>query len=434
MTKERTVYSSCPGIPRCPDRQHLLSAGRLWVVAFFIFLASCQLAKAQSLLEFSYASYGLENDTINVLQNVAHLDEFYRKLHSLKTNGKGKVSIVHIGDSHIQGDYLTQPLRRNLQQEFGNAGRGLVVPGRVAGTNESYNIVSSSNVEWSSKRCLFPDQPLPIGIGGITISSGQPGAGFSLAMNDLWLDYAFNSLTLFFENDGTSYDFLVRDGTLRELGTVTTGQDDRNYATLLLGERVSAVNVMTTRSDPAQQKATIFGLSLENGDDGILYHSIGVNGARFRHYNAAVFFAEQTAALLPGLFVISLGTNEALAHPFRDETFLNDIDALADSLHAHNRDAAFIFVTPPSSYDGTGKPNPRVGIVRKLIIRYAVENGFAFWDKYMVMGGDDGAGPWRRLELLRPDGVHFTREAYEYQANLFYAAILKGYNEYVLQH
>lgn len=46
------------------------------------------------------------------------------------------VSIVHIGDSHIQADISTGTTRELLQYDFGNAGRGLVSPLKMSGTNE----------------------------------------------------------------------------------------------------------------------------------------------------------------------------------------------------------------------------------------------------------------------------------------------------------
>ena len=399
----------------------------------FVMIVVSGRVRAQAIADFSYSSYGLENDTFNVIQNLSHLDDFYESLDDLADSAKSRVSIIHIGDSHIQGDYLTQPMRRNFQQQFGNAGRGLIVPGKVAGTNESYNIVSSSDAAWLSKRCVFPDQPLAIGIGGITISSPQPDVALTIYMNDLWLDYSFNTATLFFQNDGKSYAFTFRDTTERDLAMIDPIQFDKNFGTVEFSENVSVLSLLVKRSTPQQDHATIFGLSLENNQPGVLYHSIGVNGAKYRHYSDAVFFAEQTAVLQPELIIISLGTNEALNYPFEDQHFGDHIDRLVNSLSRHNTDAQFILVTPPPAFRNRNRDNPGIENVRRRIISYAVENGLAFWDMYKVMGAEGGAARWRELGFLRDDGVHFTKEGYAYQANLFYAAILKGYNEYVLR-
>src|SRR5687767_9063481 len=151
--------------------------------SLLMLLCATQTIFAQATIDFSYRSFGLENEEDNVIQNAAHLDDFFEELLQLKVTSKGKINIIHIGDSHIQADYLTDVVRRDFQHDFGNAGRGLIVPLRVAGTNEPANFRTSSSYSWKAKRCVTPDHPLPIGIGGVTISTQQPDADFSIRVN-----------------------------------------------------------------------------------------------------------------------------------------------------------------------------------------------------------------------------------------------------------
>lgn len=385
----------------------------------------------------NYKTYNLAQEEENVIQNATHLEDFFENLFLQKTFNNRKINIVHIGDSHIQADYLTNIVRRNFQEQFGNAGRGLIVPGRVAGTNEPFNILTRSSRKWNAKRCVYPDQLLPIGIGGITINTNQPNSRLEIYMNDLWLDYSFNSITLFFKKDISSFSFSVKDTTNKTLAFINSFTNDPhvNYSSVLLPRTEGAFIIETIKETPEQNQATIFGLNLENGKNGILYHSVGVNGAKYIHYNAAMFFTEQTAALFPELFIISLGTNEAINFPYVDKNFFQQVDKMITSLKANNPFAKFILVTPPDSYRKKIKQNPGVQIIRNQIIQYAVENGLAFYDMYKSLGGENSAASWRASGLLRPDGVHFTKEGYEYQGNLFFNAIMKSYNQYVpLRH
>jgi len=57
-----------------------------------------------------------------VIQHHEELKSFFRKLSLLKTQNKGTVNIVHLGDSHIQAGYFSGIVRRGLRQYFGNAG------------------------------------------------------------------------------------------------------------------------------------------------------------------------------------------------------------------------------------------------------------------------------------------------------------------------
>ena len=172
-------------------------------------------------------------------------------------------------------------------------------------------------------------------------------------------------------------------------------------------------------------------MSFENGRPGVLYHAIGVNGARFEHYNKATMFAQQTALLKPDLVIISLGTNESVQYPNIERGFLEQIQALVNGIRTYNPDAAFLLVTPPDAFLKKVKVNPGIEVVRRKILEYAVENGIAFWDMYRVNGGVGSAMKWKESGLLRPDGLHFTRDGYALQGRLLFEAIMKSYNRYV---
>jgi lysophospholipase L1-like esterase len=218
-----------------------------------------------------------------------------------------------------------------------------------------------------------------------------------------------------------------------ELGRINNGFQDssRNHALISWENGINAVSIQPMKANPEQSRAILYGVVLENSSNGVLYHTIGVNGAKYKHYNEAARFAEQTAALQTDLFIISLGTNESIDYPYMDQSFSGQINELLTSLRAKNPMAAFILVTPQDVFRRRNKPNPGITKVRDEIIQYAVENGLAFYDLYRAMGGEHSAKTWRDNVLLAADGIHLTRDGYEYQGNLFYHALLKGYNSYV---
>lgn len=389
-------------------------------------------AYAQSSLTLPGTLLGIQEEE-NVLQNGAYLDPFFEKLRLLKNEGHRNINIIHIGDSHIQADYMTEVVRKNLQQYFGNAGRGLIVPARVAGTNEPGNFRSYSTYAWNSKRIVHTAKPLPIGIGGITLQTDNPEANFLVNMKDPLWDYKFNSVSFFYLHDKRSFSLSVRDSALNELGKVVNGEPKTNqdFYKLPLNSSMNYMFVQVLKENENQNHATLFGLNLENGNPGILYHAIGVNGAKYEHYNAANLFAKQTALLQPDLFIISLGTNESIDYPRISNTFFSQITLLIESLARNNPEAKFILVTPPDAFIKKTRVNPGIELIRTQILKYAVENGFAFWDMYKVNGGKSSASRWKANGMLRPDGVHFTKDGYAFQGNLLFEAIMKSYNQYV---
>jgi lysophospholipase L1-like esterase len=396
-------------------------------------ISTASYSVAQDSIDFVYATNGLEKNQDNVINNATHLDEFFDALYQLRLNNDRKINIVHIGDSHIQADYLTAVVRRNFQQYFGNAGRGLIIPAKVAGTNGPFNVVTNSSEKWNAGRIVESSNTLPIGIGAITVQTTSEHARLDLYMNDLWLDYSFNALTLFFQKDQSSFYFSVKDTLNEELAFIGAFTEESfvNYSRVVFPNAVSAISLETIKSTPDQRQAVVFGINLENDTNGIRYHAIGVNGARYAHYNKAPLFASQTAALTPDLFIVSLGTNEAIQYPYVEKDLITHIDNFITSLKRNNPKAKFMLVTPPAAFRKKNKPNPGIEITRQQIIAYAVENGLAFYDMYKAMGGDQAADTWKTCGMIRSDGVHFTKDGYEYQGTLFFKAMMKSYNQYV---
>ena len=370
----------------------------------------------------------------NRIHNVVSLSDFYEKLYRLRKGANLQVRIIHIGDSHIQADFLSGVLRQNFQHDFGNGGRGLIFPGRVARTNEPSNFFTSSSSLWEVKRIVFPEQPLPIGIGGITLRTVQANAALAIKILDApSLDYSFNKITLFFKKDLSSFNVVIKDSINEDVAFIGpyTFEPFANASTVLLPFRTHQVTFQMLSSTAAQKQATIFGINLENGKPGLVYHAIGVNGAKFKHYLAAELFVDQTVALAPDLLILSLGTNEALDYPYFDPQFANQMDGLIERLKAKNPNAKILLTTPPDSYRRKTRRNPGVEFIRKKITSYADLHNLACWDLYQVGGGTHSADHWKKNRLMRHDGIHFTVPGYALQGNLLYEALMKGYDEYV---
>src|ERR1035437_6079316 len=64
-------------------------------------------------------SYTFVKEKVNVISNSGHLSGLMEKLYDLKKNGKRTVNILHIGDSHLQADFITSVIRTTLQKAFG---------------------------------------------------------------------------------------------------------------------------------------------------------------------------------------------------------------------------------------------------------------------------------------------------------------------------
>lgn len=367
----------------------------------------------------------IENDSIG-------LEKFYQKLYQLETKSAKKVSIAHIGDSHIQADFFSGMLRQKLQTEFGNAGRGLIFPYKVARTNEPYSYQTSSNVTWETKRNIFLNNPLPIGIGGITIKTMDSSAAIKLNILDQSsLDYGFNKLSVFQDKGPGVYDFMVYEGE-DIIGFVNSNlmMGGEFMSTVYFDKPRKNITLKAYKRDSLQTYMQVYGILLENDQPGILYNSTGVNGAECRHCNASVYFFEQLSSLYPDLVIISMGTNEAFPRGFDRGKFQTEIDSLVKNIQKRNPDATILFTTPADSYRRKKYKNPDMQKARNTIVDYCGRNGFAYWDLYEVMGGLGSMTKWKIAGLAAPDKIHFSRGGYELQGKLLYSALLDGYRSF----
>lgn len=399
-------------------------------------LIACVLnVRAQDTVVYNPpASFSFIRNEANVIHNRESLDPLFARMIELKGTPQSKVTILHLGDSHIQADYFTGTTRTLLQQEFGNAGLGLTFPGRVARTNESPSIYSSSTGQWNSNRITNSQNTQPIGIAGTSLKTELAGNAIKIRTINATPDYSFNRITLFFQKDVSSYTIIARDSTGQSLAFAGYFTDEAypNASKLVLPYSINHVQLETVQTLPSQKQFTLFGISFENSNPGILYHIIGVNGAKSKHFIKSKELLKQTTALGPELIIISLGTNEAVDHPNMDAKFDSQLNTLITALKADNPNAFFLLTTPADFYKKRTRRNPGIQIIKNKIIEVANNNKLPYWDLHEVAGGNHSADLWKQEELMQPDGIHFSKKGYALQGSLLYEAIIKGYNEYVL--
>ncbi len=405
---------------------------------FFIFCFIVTSCIGQTLDSSAYTAFKFIKNEKNKIENDSSaLSFFYEKLYQLEHKENDRINIVHIGDSHLQADFFSGAVRQKLQLKFGNAGRGLIFPYRVAKSNEPTNYKSTSSDTWNSKRNVFYDNPLPIGISGFTVETYDSLAQLDIVVKDQpGLSYSFSKIALFHEKRLDNYDITVCDEMNCERGLFKSMDSSANrfVSELKLDKPMKEIIFRNKRSDTANQHSTrIYGLLLENDSAGILYNTIGVNGAEYRHYNMSKYFTAQLSYLNADLIILSLGTNEAFSGGFDKVVLNNNIDTLITNLRITNPNAAILLTTPGDSYRKSRKgrvKNPDVKIARLTIINYCTQHNLAYWDWYEIMGGYGSMNNWFLMKLAQKDKVHYNGRGYMIQGDLLYRALVEGYNQY----
>ena len=374
-------------------------------------------------------SYPFVSVVFNRIFNSNSLDSFYQKLHDLKKNGSGVVTIVHIGDSHIQADFLSAVVRNNLQQFFGNAGRGLVFPYQLAQSNAPPDISSSSNTIWQFNRIAHPEIQITPGISGFCIKTNALGASIYLSLKpNEYGDQSFNKLKFFLDSNISSSWILQPNNSGSPFVIKKEANDSSSFSEIVLDKNT---NGFTLSSLPSSNTKEFYGVSLENSNAGVLYHTIGVNGSRYDQYNIAPLFWQQLASLNADLFIVSLGTNDAQRTDFNNDAFQQQVNMFLQKLKQASPKAAVLITTAADSYYKIRYPNPILRSVNTSLFNYCNEKHIPIWDLYRITNGYGSAYRWVRSGLMNADRIHYTAEGYRLQGNLLFNALAKGYNNYV---
>jgi lysophospholipase L1-like esterase len=376
-------------------------------------------------------------DLNKINNDSSSLSFLYEKLYQLEKTKQGRVNIVHIGDSHIQADIFSGAVRQKMQLKFGNAGRGLIFPYRIAKSNEPSSYKTVTNVVWDSKRNVFHEKPLPIGVSGFTVETSDSVAEINLTVKDQpKLGYAFTKFTLFHERGPNNYEITVCDDLNCEIGLIRPIDKSPNpfVSELKFEKPMKQIYLRNKVSDSTLHNTTrIYGMLLENDSAGVLYNMIGVNGAEYRHYNMSKYFLQQFAYLNADLVVVSMGTNEAFYGGFDKELFYRNIDSLIANIKSVDPNVAVLLTTPGDSFKKSRKgriKNPDMKLAKEAVIKYALDHNLAYWDLYEVMGGYGSMAKWYTAKLSAKDRVHFNGKGYQIQGDLLYQAFLKGYEGY----
>jgi lysophospholipase L1-like esterase len=402
----------------------------LWLLGWPV-LAPAQGSRALDSLQ---ARYPFLNTGANRIENAQiGLQRFYEKLVQLPLQPAAlpgsRVSIVHLGDSHLQADELTDEVRQQLQRRHGNAGRGLVFPYRLARTNgSSAYFTRLLGGSWRTRRLTGrPDTARWAGLSGLSVATNDSGAGFALRISLLRRPTGqFNQLTLLRQPGPAAFDWQARTAGGRLLGTIP-GAAPGVAQPLPLDSLRSYVELRTTRAHASQTRALLYGLLLDNGQPGLIYHSMGVNGAAVRHYNQTPRYFEQLPALAPDLFIVSLGTNDAYSAGFDTAVFRRQLDTLVTRLRRRCPRADVLLTGPPDSYRARRYRNPDLARLRAVLRDYAQEHDLAYWDVSAVQGGYGSMRTWLSNGLAANDLVHFSSAGYRLQGHLLYLAIQDGF-------
>lgn len=354
----------------------------------------------------------------------------FQKLDTIILNGVGKISIVHIGGSHIQADVYSGRMRERLQTFYPgmNGGRGSVFPYRITKTNNPRSYSVHYTGKWVPCRSVERKKKCNLGLSGLSVTTFDPSASITIKLkSDSLVEYYFTKIRVFHENDSNAFQLGFPGLEIEKVER----NDFLGYSLFYLKNDYHQFKLKFLKGNTTQNKFVLYGISLENDDPGIVYHSIGVNGASFPSFLRCQLFEKQLAALKPDLVIISLGTNDAYTTKFDPGFYKSNYQSLINKIIRAAPESAILNTVANDSYLFRRYPNANTQLAENVIYEVAKKNNCGVWDFFKIMGGLNSSSLWHRENLMVNDMIHFNVQGYLLKGDLFFNAFIKAYDNHI---
>jgi lysophospholipase L1-like esterase len=391
------------------------------------------------LPEYKFIDY-----TSNVIQipgeDSSVIKAFYQKIDKLLKNEEGQINILHLGGSHVQADMFSHQVRNDLDMinfRF-QTPRGFIFPYSVAKTNNPANYKVRYTGRWESARNVQSKRKVSLGLAGIAIYTNDPEATVSVVLNpdEVSGRWNFDRLRLLgYAEDGSDKvkPVLHYDDILYE----PCYDPDNNTYFFELPEATDSFRIDILQEDTVPHTFILTGFIPEKDTPGIVYHSIGVNGASVSSYLNSEYFEEELRLIMPDLVIFGIGINDASGKGFTARSFIENYNLLIQKIKQVHPGCAFIFITNNDSFKRIRRRKYTVnlnGLVAKdAFFKIAEENQGGVWDLFSIMGGVKSMQTWQAKGLAKSDKIHFTKPGYELLGNLLYNALIDFYLQNTLE-
>jgi lysophospholipase L1-like esterase len=369
------------------------------------------------------------------------LDSFYASLSRTDAHQAGAVTrITHYGDSPITNDGITSTVRRLMQEQYGDAGHGFILLDRPWAWYGHQAITFNSGGGWDDNPMGPGSSTGEFGLGGVSFTANGPGkyARFAPASTgDTGKNFSRMEVYYLREPNGGQFSVSVNGENSQ---TVATGGDAPTSGFVEIKARQQGENTFEVKS--ASGTVRLFGAVLENDGPGVVYDSLGVNGAYAGLLVTAMnegHWVEQLQHRNPNLVVINYGTNESqYASPDQMQRYEKDLREVIRRVREALPNVSILVVSPMDR--GKRVPGgkivtlPAIPMIVEMQRRVALEEHCAFFNTFQAMGGEGTMAKWAagtgKNHLVGGDLTHPTADGAEIVGSLIYEAIKDGYTKY----
>lgn len=351
------------------------------------------------------------------------LNHFLQKLADLQAGKKRKIRIAYFGDSMIEGDLLTQTVRKLFQQAFGGSGVGFVpITSQVSKFRQT--VVHNYSGGWQ-------DENFKTGKNGRLYFSGH-----LFRSSGDWVQMTDQTIT---DSAAIIEKSLICGNTAGSVNITVNNSSFTVNAPLLLNRiPLAADRNRSIRLSVANESLPVYGISFES-PSGIFVDNFsfrGITGIEFARIDSV--FMRSIAANNPyDLIIFQYGVN-LLFRP-NDRNFnwyakamlpvvkkIRNCFENTDFLLVSTADRAF-------RYGGEYKSAVGIDSLIKIQATIAYETGSYFYNQFASMGGTNSIVAWAKMNpsLANRDYVHPNHRGAEVLGTYLYEAIMNEYKKYI---
>jgi LysM repeat protein len=365
------------------------------------------------------------NDNYNTIQ---FKDSKVLNTLNVNWNNNRRLSVLHLGDSHLQNENLPNKCRQLIQQLLGDGGIGLIQPFSIVKSYNASFYKSTHTGEWEYSKSYILPPKIPLGVRGMSAKTVDDKATFEITFNNS-PSAQNNVLTVFYSNVTESYEpNIIADSIPARL--ISNNGDILKYQ---LPSKFTKIHFSLMKTNENQNQFTLYGMSLSNIENtGAIWHNAGVGACQYKSVLFEEKYEEQASYLNPDLIIIDYGTNDFLYSNTIPEQLTSEIQQVITKVKKANPRASIILT---SAQDMNYK---KINVTAskpfsKLVKKLAFENQCGFWDWYLVSGGAHSMDIWQANKLTMNDGIHLNGKGSELKGTLLFEALRKS-NSYMLEN
>jgi lysophospholipase L1-like esterase len=362
-----------------------------------------------------------------------NLDPFFAALYKIEQGQGGVVTILHYGDSPTTADLITGDIRARMQARFGDAGRGYTLVAKPWAWYGHRGVEMSSS-GWKIRTGVGLIREGIYGLGGAAFE-GKPGAWSRFRITEsaqtaVEIEYLAHP-------GGGSFSILADGNQIASQSTVSDTQSAAFlYAALPPGTKIVSIQ-------PSDGSVTLFGVDFRRGQNGLLYDSLGLNGATtsvLARVMQPQIWKQELDHAGPALIIVNYGSNESSFGKFVHTMYANELRLAIARIRQLDPNASILIMSPMDRGERTGLDEietmdtiPEIVAIQRQV---AAETHCAFFSTYDAMGSSGTMARWYTASprLVTADLLHPTPQGATIVAGLFLSQLSLRYDRWKMQH